>query len=191
MKSKIYLKLLTLLFLLSIVFCRAQQVYSLSTSSFGKAEYSYFKDINNEFTPYTGTWIANFQNRTVKLMISKETHAPFEMWDKQFYKDFLVVRYEISENNIIKQSTFNKNFQNDIKYKIESTTIDGSKINLVFSGGNCSIGLGNITFQKIDNTHFNWSYFPKTVGMNDIDCPPNQDYNIYLPITQNLIFTKQ
>lgn len=185
----------TILFIcLCLVSCKAQQVLPLNAPITTAPNNSYFKDMNNELDPYVGSWQANFQNKTIKLVISKQFQAPLNiLFGKTFYQDALLARYEVSTNGTIQQSSLTKDFAISIKYKIESTGTEdnGNTVNLVFSGGNCSIGLGNITFQKIDNTHFNWSYFPKTVGMNDIDCPPNQDYNIYLPITQNLIFTKQ
>ena len=185
----------TILFIcLCLVSCKAQQIIMpLNSSALSSPTNSYFKDLNNELDPYVGIWQANFQNKMINLLISKEINVTFEMWGKAFSKDILMVRFEISSNGLIQQSTLNKDFATNKQLLLKSmdTENNGDTVNLVFYGGNCSIGLGNITFQKIDNTHFNWSYFPKTVGMNDIDCPPNQDYNIYLPITQNLIFTKQ
>lgn len=62
---------------------------------------------------------------------------------------------------------------------------------LVFAGGNCNVGMGDILFKKIDDTHFYWSYYPGTTTRNDITCSPNLDYNIYLPETENLVFTRQ
>lgn len=188
-KSK---KLFLLIAGLISISCTAQNnILPLNTSVFNSPQNSYLKDLNNELLLFVGTWEANFQNKTVKLIVEKHEQVPVTIFDKSFFTDQLLVRYEIKENGIIKESTITNNFQNSPKFKIESTTTENGKINLVYSGGNCSVGIGRVIFQKIDATHFYWSYFPGSTTRNDNNCPPNVDYTIYLPQTSNLIFTKQ
>lgn len=188
--------ILAILFILLLTTCKSQQVLPLNGSVVNSPINSYFKDINNELDFYVGNWKANFQNKTMILKITKALHRPFEMLDKNYFQDQLIVRYEIKDiNESVLQTTLNRSFtdQNDVKLLIESsgTESNGDIVNLLFAGGNCSVGIGEIILKKINNTQFYWSYYPGTTTRNDITCPPNLDYNIYLPETENLIFTKQ
>jgi hypothetical protein len=187
-------QLFFILSILSIMSCKAQQVLPLNNLPSNSLTNSYFKDLNNELDPYSGTWIAFYQGRTIKLIINKEIKIPFEQWDKSFYRDRLVVRYEIKDiSGSVLQSTLNKDFTNYRSLIIRSlrTLENNSVVQLLFSGGNCSVGIGEIKFQKISATQFSWSYYPGTTTRNDINCPPGLDYKIYLPETENLVFTKQ
>ncbi|HCA07881.1 DUF6705 family protein [Chryseobacterium sp.] len=184
------------LFVLSGVFivfsCKAQQVLPLSTSAFSSPNNSYFKDLNNELDSYVGIWQATFKEKTILLKVTKELKVPFEIWGKNNFKDRLLVRYEVKNNSgTVLESSLNNDFNNKIKLLIEGSEIESNLVTLIFAGGNCSVGIGNITLKKINNTQFYWNYFPGTTTLNDINCSPNLDYNIYLPETENLIFTKQ
>lgn len=182
----------TILLFLVMASCKAQQVLPLSSSAFNAPNNSYFKDLNNELDFYVGTWEANFQGKTILLKVTKELKVPFEIWDKNNFKDRLLVRYEVKNNNgTILESSLNNDFSNKVKLLIEGSEIENDLATLIFAGGNCSVGIGNITFKKINNTQFYWSYYPETTTRNDVNCSPNLDYNIYLPETENLVFTKQ
>ncbi|CAM3117355.1 DUF6705 domain-containing protein [Chryseobacterium flavum] len=178
-----------------VSFWKAQeQALPLNTSVLGAVPNSYFKDSNNELDYYTGTWRATFQDKIIILSIDKETKVPFEMFDKNFFRDQIRVRYEVkSSNGFILESSLNKNFTNDIRLSIRGfkTQSSGNELNLIFSGGNCSVGIGKIVFKKINNGQFSWNYYPGTTTRNDINCPPDRDYTIYLPETEGLVFTRQ
>ena len=187
-------KLFLIFSIACIISCQAQQILPLNTSAFDSPTNSYFKDLNNEFDQYIGIWTAAYKGKSIKLIITKQLKVPFEMWDKSFFKDMLIVRYEIKNKvgNIL-ESTLNKDFSNDGKLSMEGlmTQENGNVVRLIFSGGNCSVGIGEIIFKKISSTQFYWNYYPGTTTMNDIDCPPDRDYTIYLPETENLVFKKQ
>ncbi|MCY1661416.1 DUF6705 family protein [Chryseobacterium sp. SL1] len=185
--------LITYSLIFVMFFCKAQQILPLNTSASFASEYSYFKDLNNELNQYTGLWKATIQDKTIILNISVQIKEPIVRFNKNFFRDQLFIRYEIKENGIIVESTLNKNFTNDIALSIKSAYSEnnGSMVKLLFSGGNCSVGIGLITLKKINTTTLSWDYHPGTTTRNDITCPPNLDYNIYLPETENLIFTKQ
>ncbi|SEH43394.1 DUF6705 family protein [Chryseobacterium culicis] len=193
MKKILYI---IILLFLTIDFFKAQNILPLNNSDYAAVENSYFKDINNELDPYIGTWKASFQNKIVTLFINKEFKRAYEAWGKNFYKDQLIMKYEIRDNmGFIIESNLNINYSEDnLKYFIQSlgTNIKGNnEIDFLFSGGNCGIGLGFIYVKKIAANRINWSYYPGTKTRNDINCPPNLDYTIYLPETENLIFIKQ
>jgi hypothetical protein len=179
---------------LFIFSCKAQQqVLPLNTYAEDIPVNSYFKDLNNELDAYSGIWNASFEGKMITLHISKQIEKPVKLFGKNFYRDQLFVRYEIKKNGVISESTLNKDFTNDIGLSIKSalTKDNGNIVILIFSGGNCSVGIGTITLKKLSSTQFSWGYYPGTTTTNDKDCPPNQDYTIYLPETENLIFTKQ
>ncbi|MEJ5103515.1 DUF6705 family protein [Chryseobacterium sp. MYb328] len=181
-----------ILVLFTVLFCKAQQVLPLNNSASKSPTNSYFKDINNELDPYIGTWKGDFQEKVIKLKIAKELKVPFEMWGKHNFKDRLLVRYEVTNNHgVVLESSLNNDFNIKVKLLIEGSDIENNSVMLIFAGGNCSVGIGNIVLKKISSTQFSWGYSPGTTTRNDKDCPPNRDYTIYLPETENLIFTKQ
>lgn len=185
---------LLILGIFTVFSCKAQQqILPLNTSALDAPVDSYFKDLNDELSYYTGTWNATFQDKTITLKISKQIKEPIKRFQKNFYRDQLFVRYEIRRNGIVAESTLNKDFINDIGLSIKSayTQDNGSSVTLLFSGGNCSVGIGTIVLKKINTSQFSWGYYPGTTSRNNISCPPNLDYTIYLPETETLIFTKQ
>ena len=197
MKNMKNMKFILAIFFFCTIACNSQQILPLKTSDFNTPTNSYFKDLNNDLDFYIGTWKGNFQGKTVTVVITKDLKRPYESWGKNFFTDVLIVKYEVKDSvgNSL-QSTLNNVYTvgSSVKNMIISATINlnsNNEVNLVYAGGNCSVGNGEITFKKIDNTHFYWSYSPGTAVMNDIDCPPGQDYHIYLPETENLLFTKQ
>ena len=184
----------TAIFCVTLISCKAQQILPLNTSAYNAPTNSYLKDLNNEFDPFVGTWMVYYQGKSIKLVVDKEIKIPFEMWGKNFYRDRLMVRYEIkNQNGQILEATLNKDFTNDVALSIEGlkTQENGNIVQLIFSGGNCNVGNGFIYFQKINASQFYWKYTPAGATLNDITCPPNLDYKIYLPEKENLVFTKQ
>lgn len=181
-----------LLFCLVLISCKAQQVFPLNTSAYSSPNNSYFKDTNNELDSYEGTWKASFKEKVILLKITKELKIPFVIWDKNNFRDRLLVRYEIKNNNdLVLESSLNNDFNTKVKLLIEGSDTENGLIKLLFAGGNCNVGMGEITLKKINDTQFYWNYYPGTTTRNNINCPPNLDYKIYLPETENLIFTKQ
>jgi len=170
------MKSLLIFLVINFCSCKAQQVYPLNTYPDDVQPGSYLKDLNNELDFYVGTWKANFQDKTITLSVTKQLHKPFEMLGKNYFQDQLIVRYEIkSTNGTLLESSLNRAFtdQNDIKLLIESSGVEasGEILNLLFAGGNCSVGIGDIVLKKINNTQFYWNYYPGTTTRNDISCP--------------------
>lgn len=187
-------KIIILLLYISSISCSAQHIVPLNTSTYNLETNSYLKDQNNKLDSYIGIWTASFQNKQIKLVIDKEIKVPFLQWSKSYFRDQVIIRYEIKDsNNNILQSTINKNFSNDIELRINSIKfIDNNTVlQLLYSGGKCNVGIGEIKLKKIDNSTFYWNYYPGTTTLNDVNCSPNFDYNIYLPQNENLVFVKQ
>jgi len=184
-------------FIITIISCKAQQTYLLNESAVDMPENSYFKDTNNELDSYVGTWKANFNGKFITLNITKEIKKSFTLLGKNYFTDQLIVKYEVKDTNgNILQTSLNAVYPTggSVKYLIISTGTNrdsNNEVNLAYAGGNCGVGGGEIKFQKISGTQFYWSYYPGVTTLNDVTCPPGQDYHIYLPETENLIFTKQ
>ncbi|UCA58101.1 hypothetical protein KB553_13680 [Chryseobacterium rhizoplanae] len=188
------MKQLIYILALFTISCKAQQkIFPLNTYAENIPINSYFKDLNNELNPYTGVWVALFEDKMITLNISKKTEMPIKLFGKNFYRDQLFIRYEIKKNGVISESTIDKDFTNNSQLSIESalTQDNGNKVILLFSGGNCSVGIGTIILKKINATQFSWGYYPGTTTRIDTLCPPDKEYKIHLPETENLVFTKQ
>ena len=194
MENKL-VKTITLFFLFFVLLsCKAQLTVPLNTGWYTSPTGTYFKDFNNELDQFAGTWKANYGDKTITLVITKELQQQFEDINKIFYRDLLRVRYQVSNiGGLVIHSTLNNNFTSNKYFDFTSLFIRSStnEVTLLYNGGDCSIGLGTVYFKKINAIQFQWDYKPQGVTLNDINCPPPIDHTIYLPEVPNLIFTKQ
>ena len=191
---KTRLKLLPVLTLLLTLSCNAQQTYPLDANPFSIPANSYMKDSNNYLNHYVGTWKANYDNKVYILYVTKELNRYVN--SIKMYQDVLKVKYEVRTQDEL--LTINANINSSSittsdKHGIFSFSLksNGNKVQLYYGGTNCGIGWGVIEFTKLNATQFNWKYSPNSSTINDDVCPPGQDLKIYLPITSNLVFTKQ
>lgn len=177
-----------------IISCKAQQVLALKSSWDNAPQSSYLKDLDNDLNQYEGTWASFDNGKHIKLIIIKELQKQFKDMNKTLYKDQLLIRFEITDvNGLIIKSTLYDNFAINQNYQITSLfpTANNNEVILLYNGGRCSIGLGGIYMKKISATQIQWNYRPEGTVLNDQSCPPPVDTKIYLPTTENLIFTKQ
>ena len=182
------------IFLISVILlsfsCRAQQTYPLDTDYKTVANYSYLKDNNNELIPFIGTWKAAFDSKEITIKIDKVDHHYTKLGTHIYYEDVLFIRYSIknSQGTIIK-STINLPIT---EAKIKSIAIFPNQgISFIYSGGDCRFGWGDVDLQLIDSAHIKWRYKPEGVILTNLNCPNGADTTIYLPETNNLVFTKQ
>jgi hypothetical protein len=194
MEAKLF-KIIMILTLLANLSCKAQQEYPLlDTSPFDIPANTYMKDYNNQLDFYVGTWKASFDNKVYLLTITKQIKKMLDY--RNVYQDVLQVKYEVKTSNEI--LTINSNIGAYVTNASDHHAIysfglknNGSLAKLYYGGTNCGIGWGVIEFTKLNATQFNWKYSPNSSTINDDVCPPGQDLKIYLPITSNLVFTKQ
>lgn len=100
-----------IILLFAIFSCKAQSIHNLETlDHYGKPNF-YYKDVNNLFNNYEGTWI--FNNGTTIFTIKLRKVVNYFDSDGNYYEDALIGEYEYSENGIIKVSTLNM-FNNNI-----------------------------------------------------------------------------
>ncbi|WP_144283640.1 DUF6705 family protein [Chryseobacterium echinoideorum] len=185
-------KIITFLFVLvNLINCKAQQTYPLDTDYENIPAYSYIKDLNNELNQFTGIYKANYQGNETTLYITKVEHMLKERLTKSYYMDALTVKYTVkSQNGAILQDTQN-NTQNDFYSMMSYPQENG--VALYYPGTNCGVGWGKVFLFKINPTQLSWEYRPNSSIFLDksIECPGNPDTKVYLPVTKDLIFTKQ
>lgn len=193
--KKTYLKtILLFIFKLSILSCQAQE-YPLNTDHRNIPNYSYLKDLNNELDPYIGTYKTSFNSEEITIFITKESHKLIELTKNKFYRDVLLVRFIVkNSSDAILQDTKNMNFQANQKIHIiysMRTIPQIGVVTLSYGGTNCGIGSGEIILKKINSTQISWTYNPNSSLIDSATCPPSTDKTVYLPVTNDLIFTKQ
>ncbi|WP_185207092.1 DUF6705 family protein [Chryseobacterium sp. C3] len=182
----------SVLFLITfaVVSCKSQQILPMNTALDDIPNNALVKDLNNELNPYIGIYKANFEGNEITLYITKEENKLEKRVSKQFYRDALIIKYIIKNTNgLILQDTQNNNDSNN---KLHSTKIRVSQnsVDLNYSGTNCGVGWGIVKLKKLNPTQISWDYNPNSTSVGD-DCPANADKTVYLPETDNLIFTKQ
>ncbi|MCD1116209.1 DUF6705 family protein [Chryseobacterium turcicum] len=176
-----------------VLSCKAQQL-PLNTLMKDIPANGYIKDTNNELNSYVGTYKTNYQGNEIILIINKEENKPTRRMNKDFYRDALVVKYIVknSAGNIL-QNTQNMILNDQTYFNIVSigTIPSLGIVSLGYDGTNCGIGWGKIILKKLNTTQFSWDYRPNNLVIDDATCPPSVDKKVYLPITKDLIFTKQ
>lgn len=189
--KNLYIKPFLLIVFIGVISCKAQQQYPLNTFLADIPPNAYVKDLNNELNPYIGTYKANFNNKEVTLFITKEENKLEESFNKNYYLDALIVKYIIKNSSgVILQDTKNiGNSENEL-YSYWIKSFDDSVV-LLYSGTNCGVGWGDVFLKKLNTTQLSWTYYPEETIILPGDCPGNPDLTVYLPVTENLIFTKQ
>ncbi|WP_435525231.1 DUF6705 family protein [Chryseobacterium indoltheticum] len=178
-----------------VLYCKAQQnPLPLNTWMENIPQGAYVKDLNNELSPYIGTYKATYQGNEITLYITKEEGRPTKRMNKNFFRDVLSIRYIVkSSSGIILQNTQNMNLDNQSYFNILSigTMPPLEQVALGYDGTNCGIGWGQINITKISATQISWEYLPNSLIIDSATCPPSTDKTVYLPVTKDLIFTKQ
>ncbi len=177
----------------SLIACKAQQL-PLNTLMENIPQNAHVKDLNNELTPYIGVYKANFQGNEITLFITKEEDKLIQYSDQIFFQDALVIKYIIKNSSgIAVQDTQNMALNNQSYFNIISigTRPTLGDIVLGYDGTNCGIGWGKIILKKLNTTQMSWDYRPNSSLIDSATCPPSTDKTVYLPVTKDLIFTKQ
>ncbi|WP_051289078.1 DUF6705 family protein [Chryseobacterium daeguense] len=184
---------------ISLINCKAQQqIYPLNTYYEDAPNYAYMKDLNNYLPPYVGIYKATFEDNEITLFITKEDKVlkDYGSGDRKFYRDILRIKYTIKKisTGTILQDTQTSNSSDPTLNRIISMGTnenDNHSVSLYYDGTTCGIGWGRITLKKISSTQISWSYFPNDSLFSGNECPNSNSIKVYLPDTENLIFTKQ
>ncbi|KMQ68668.1 hypothetical protein ACM39_05070 [Chryseobacterium sp. FH2] len=180
---------------ISLIHCKAQQVYPLNTYYEDAPDYAYMKDLNNYLPPYVGTYKATYQGNEIILYITKEDKylKDYGPGDRKYYKDVLHVKYIVKNisTGALLQDTQNVSDPDNKITSVMTNDNDNNSVSLYYKGTTCGIGWGSITLKKINNTQISWSYYPNDSLFSGGDCPGSQNIKVYLPVAKDLVFTKQ
>lgn len=138
---------------------QAQEVVDITNLNTGNNNNKYFKDINNNYATFIGTWENATDNITFRVILWKETMVPHPLYINS-YIDEIHGRFLLIEN----MGTVNEQIVCDsIKYFSQSDSTSNVVINGL-AGGNtvmtayledtCSTGgilTGGLSFKIIDN----------------------------------------
>ncbi|HNU59092.1 MAG TPA: hypothetical protein PKI08_03960 [Aquaticitalea sp.] len=76
--------------------CKAQEIVDLNTWNEGNNEGKYFKDLNNNFTPYLGVWEWQNGNQTFRVTLWKVEMEEYENGNRpSYYVDNIQGHYEM------------------------------------------------------------------------------------------------
>lgn len=77
--------------------------------NYARTEGTYYKDIDNDYAPYVGTWIYTHGNTSFKIVLQKKEMMPLisgvGQHAIQYYTDILIGEYQYIENGIDKVNT--------------------------------------------------------------------------------------
>ena len=99
-----YLSLFLLIFTVFFSYAQTEKTVDIRqfyNSNFKKSPliaYYYYKDVNNYFTPFIGTWIYQNGNQTFVIRFWKETKASYINENPKFYIDELCGHYKLVQN---------------------------------------------------------------------------------------------
>ncbi|SDM15556.1 DUF6705 family protein [Chryseobacterium taihuense] len=165
------MKNILIIFVLSFIGCKAQQqIVPLEKSGIPVAN-TYYKDLDNEFAPYIGTWKGTFENKTFIITFTK-----FKGYNSlyEFYDDRLAGKYTMLDSNgNVLYSTYNL-ANEDAKVSslgfVENT--NHTKLRFQFSDL-CIDGEIHISFNNIQKTQIYWKYFTyQEFVTDDSGCAP-------------------
>ncbi|MXS69640.1 hypothetical protein GSF70_00235 [Flavobacteriaceae bacterium W22] len=174
--------------LISVMNCKAQQ-FPLDADFEAIPANSHLKDYNNELNQFVGTYKAIYQGNETTLYITKVEDKLVKIPNKSYYTDAVVIRYTVKNSSgAVLQDTQNST-QSDF-CSISSFPQENAVV-LHYPGTNCGVGWGRVFLFKINPTQLSWEYRPNGKLLDEYNCPGNQDLTVYLPVTKDLIFTKQ
>jgi hypothetical protein len=128
-----------ILFVLTIASCKAQAVVDLSTFNQGNNQGKYFKDLDNDFQIFLGTWEGVMpNNRTFRIHLFKMPKVDFTSSTDAYYKDFIGGSFELIDNantsnevvihNSVKYYPQNNITTNNVMYFASTNGIKGGGI---------------------------------------------------------------
>lgn len=186
------MKKIFLFIVFTIAFSCNAQTYPLRTFT-EIPENAYLKDTNNELPQYEGIWTASWNNKTIYIYLKKVTNSYNSTL--KYYKDFLVARFKVINNNTGAILFDNTNLPDD-RAKIfggKFRKVD-DKYSLIYIDRDLCGITGNISINFINSskTQLQWNY-SKDNQMIDTDCfywgKPAEERPDPLPF--NIILTKQ
>ena len=189
-----FLKTSVILFIITCVISCKAQILPLNTSLDDIPANAHLKDLNNELLSYVGNYNTNFQGNNIYLFITKVEDKLEKSANKNYYTDALIIKYIVKNpSGIVLQDTQNMVLNDQTFFNIVSMGIRpaSGSVTFYYDGTNCGIGWGKIILKKLNATQISWEYRPNSLIVDSVTCPPSTNKTVYLPVTKDLIFTKQ
>ena len=144
MKNYIKIILVSLLF----INCKAQTIVNINTYNLGDNSNKYFRDIDNNFQNFVGTWENTTGNTTFRVVLWKVEMAPFTA-DINCFKDDILGKFMIIENANMPNEDI---IHNSVKYYPQNNLTSESVIYVDTGDGIVCRGLiednsGNMIFR--------------------------------------------
>lgn len=177
--------------LMALASCKAQTIVDIDKYNDANNKGKYFKDINNDFAPFLGTWENTIGNTTFRITFYKTTKMPMGASPVDYYMDMIEANYMLIENEglpneiIICQST---------QYYPGSIMLAGSTNGITMGGyiydqcptGNVTAAISGSIKMEIINPNAgiltaNWKITKKAPSLQGVD----------FSIPTDIILTKQ
>lgn len=78
--------------------CKAQEIVDISTYNLSDNSNKYFKDINNNYANFTGTWENTTRNITFRVNLWKDEKVDFTTTDPNCFMDLIRGSYQIIQD---------------------------------------------------------------------------------------------
>ena len=118
--------IIIILIALSLLNCKAQTVVSMNNNGNYGAEGFYFKDINNDFNTFEGTWLYTDGNSSLKVTFQKKINNHDLSEISNYHFDALVGEYQYIENGAEKVNTLlniNNNHSDPYDYNLIAISV--------------------------------------------------------------------
>lgn len=113
----------TIIILFAVLGCKAQSpVLDLQAPGFADVENAYYKDIENFYGQFVGTWVYSDNTKTIRYRFAKKEMFYYQS-PKNCYVDFLVGEMQYIENGIEKINSLSRidlNFSSIFAYNMSS-----------------------------------------------------------------------
>lgn len=118
---------ISILTLLILAFsCKAQVIQPRYTPEGNGRDGVYYKDIDNDYNCFEGTWLYTNGNTTLTVTLQKKVMKHIQDSDFNYYTDAIVGEYKYIENGIEKINTLpnlNQDYEDPYDYNITGGTI--------------------------------------------------------------------
>src|SRR5690554_2222573 len=109
MKTKVILTILTVQLLGYLSNAQNPVEPLFQNTNFGDINWAYYKDMDNNYNPYVGSWVYTNGNATFKIVLQKKemvlTSSGIGQYLKQYSTDRLIGEYQYLENGVEKVNT--------------------------------------------------------------------------------------
>lgn len=155
--------IITILLFISLLSCKAQVntipieneiIYRNNETEV--ADDTYWKDVNNLFDKFIGTWVGTYNNKNYEFVVSKYT---YNSTIRPLTRDELIIKYKITDNNgnIIVNTL---NVPDDDMLVIEGDYLDenGETYHLDYTGENFVCGQNGYVLIAVINNGLNMNF---------------------------------